>query len=199
MTESKYPLLWPEGYPRTKNPTSSPFKKRRSLEQTRMNLFNQLNLSGASLMSVVLSANIPIRNDGQPYSGWRQPGDAGVACYFTRKGKRLVIAADAFNRVEDNVHALACLVEDLRKHERYGVGQLVDRVFTGFTALPPPERAQRHWFEVLGVNESDDLWWIEAVFKKALKENHPDIGGDHAVMAELNRAIDEARRAKGAA
>lgn len=197
IEESRFPLQWPEGSPRAKSRRKSPFSKVRSLEQTRQNLFRQLYASGGQ--NLTLSTNIPTRNDGQPYSNWKQPSDPGVACYFTRKGKRLVVAADAFVRVEDNIHALACLIEDLRKHERYGVGQMVDQAYTGFAALPPPVREEKPWWEVLGVNESDDLWWIEAVFKKALKTHHPDVGGSGEVMVELNRSIEQARKAKGKA
>ncbi len=111
---------------------------------------------------------------------------------------RLVIAADAFKRVEDNIHALGCLLEDLRKHERYGVGSMVDQAYTGFAALPPPERTETPWWEVMGVSEQDDLWWIEAVYKKKAKELHPDAGGSDQAMAELNRAIEQARKGRAA-
>jgi hypothetical protein len=38
---------------------------------------------------------------------------------------------------------------------------------------------------------------VEDMYRRLARERHPDNGGSHDAMAELNRAIEEARKALG--
>ena len=70
---------------------------------------------------------------------------------------------------------------------------MLDRAFAGFTALPAPG-GKRSWREVLGfpAAASPDRDGIEIAYRSKAKAAHPDAGGSHDAMAELNRAREDA-------
>lgn len=97
--------------------------------------------------------------------------------------------------VADNIAAVAAHIEATRAIERHGVASIAE-MFTGFQALPAPGATP--WWQILQV-QPDTAWpGIEAAFRKLAAERHPDRGGSDAMMADLNRARDEARKARGA-
>lgn len=153
---------------------------------------------------VIISTNIPLRKDGIPYSGQAQPADPGVAVYFLWKQEQRVLACDRWDRVEDNLHAIELAVQAMRGLDRWGVSQILDRAFAGFTALPPPPKTDdnRPWWEILDQDRSASLENIEATYREYAKMCHPDTTGDGKwcgiTMVELNRAISEARKEKRA-
>lgn len=165
--------------------------------RTRKELMHSLELHGAR--DVVLSTNVRLRQDGMPYaaSSTRQPDDPGVAVYWTdRKRRSWVLACDQWARVGDNLRALYLSVEALRALDRAGASQVLERAYTGFAALPsglvgpPPARP---WEEVLGLQ--DQLLTrrlVEGAYRRLALVRHPDRGGTHEAMSELNRARDEA-------
>lgn len=53
-------------------------------------------------------------------------------------------------------------------------------------------------YEVLGVPEGAPLAELTAARRRLARELHPDRGGDHAAMQEVNAAYDEAVRLAGA-
>lgn len=73
-------------------------------------------------------------------------------------------------------------------------GDMVEAAFRGFEALPAP--GKREWVAILGVRPSDPLSEIEAAYKKRAKECHPDNGGSHDAMTEINSAMQTARKMK---
>src|SRR5262245_50062489 len=109
MTEA-YPLQWPSGKPRTRNPQRSRFDV--SFTSARNGLLREIRLLGGALP--VLSTNIPLRRDGLLYAGQRQPEDRGAAVYFTHKGRQMCFACDRWDKVEDNLHAVSKTIEALR-------------------------------------------------------------------------------------
>jgi hypothetical protein len=192
-----FPLAWPQGWPRTRTPQRSRFVVP-SLAVARTELFAEIKLLGGTL--AILSTNIPVRRDGLPYSGYRQPEDPGVAVYFLRKGRAQVFACDRWNRVEDNIRAVARTIEALRGVERWGASEMMERAFTAFEALPAPEQ-RRAWWDILGLPEKPKptAGAIRAAYIRKAQESHPDRGGTTEAMQELNRALDEARKAVGMA
>jgi len=141
---------------------------------------------------VVLSSNIPLRQDGLPYSNVTEPRDHGVAVYFRIKGEPRVLATDRWNKCAHNFVALAKHVEAMRGQLRWGVGSL-EQAFGGYKALPAMG-ASKPWFEILGVKEDAPLIQIEAKRMELLRRHHPDVGGDANQAAEINAAYDQARR-----
>ncbi|EQA97247.1 hypothetical protein L286_23260 [Sphingobium sp. HDIP04] len=107
--------------------------------------------------------------------------------YFERKGKPIALACDRWNRVADNINAIAKHIEAIRGMERWGVGNL-DQAFTGYQRLAAPEQ----WWEVLGVPMRPTRDEVNRAYRDKARTAHPDQGGSHAAMARLNAARDSA-------
>lgn len=185
-----FPLHWPQGWPRTKEPQRSRFDV--TFGRARDGLFNEIAMMGGSYP--VLSTNIELRRDGLPYAQQREPADAGVAVYFMRKGKQMVFACDRWDRARDNVRAIEKTIEAMRGIERWGASDMLERAFSAFVALPSSKRT---WREVLGFppQSRPDRDAIEAAYRSKAKAAHPDTGGSNDAMAELNAARAEAQKA----
>ena len=187
---SSYPLQWPEGWQRTPNharKNSSPFQT--TFDRARRHLLDQLRMLGAR--NVVISSWLPLRNDGQPRAdaARRRIDDPGVAVYFTHRKKQMVMARDAYWTVHDNLRSIGLAIEHLRGLERHGGGTMMDRAFEGFSALPAP----KSWREIL--NNPATLADAEAFYRRRIRDVHPDTeNGSHAAAAELNAAMDQARK-----
>ncbi len=201
MTEhfaEAYPLYWPDGWPRTKYRGSYNLFVNATFGASRDGLMAEIRRLGGS--DVILSTNVKLRSDGLPYADPRMLDDPGVAIYFRRKGKRLAMARDAYVSVTHNLRSLAKAVEYLRGLERHGGAAMVERAFTGFTALPAPMAMGPTCWQVLGLEAPDHYEaiievQIERVFRELAKQLHPDLdGGDTVKMAQLNAARDEALR-----
>lgn len=99
------------------------------------------------------------------------------------------MAIDRYDKVADNLAAVAATLEAMRAIERHGGAAILDRAFTGFTALPPP-RADRPWWEVLGLDPSASKDEIRAAYRRLVSTVHEAKGGSQEQMAELNVARD---------
>jgi DnaJ-domain-containing protein 1 len=101
------------------------------------------------------------------------------------------MAIDIYDRVADNIAAIAATLEAMRAIERHGGGAILDRVFEGFVALPAPEQ----WFTILGVSAQASSDEIEDAYRRLAMKHHPDRGGDGQEMARINAARDEGMEA----
>jgi len=189
--ERQYPLQWPEGWKRTHNPGKSQFST--GMDKATRGLLDEIRKLGGRLP--VISSNAQYRNDGMPYARQSRIDDTGVAVYFQRAGKPMVFACDNYWTVHDNIHAIAKTIEALRAIERHGSSSMMERAFTGFTALPAPIVAgmKRPWWVVLDCSLNSPRSVVEFAYKRLASRCHPDReDGDAAKMAELNVARDEA-------
>lgn len=202
MTQA-FPLSWPEGWPRTApHHRSYNWKlKAATLESARNHLYDQLRMLGAK--SVTLSTNIPLRNDGEFYATLRpQDGEVGVAVYFQLRGKPMAMARDSFSSVAQNLRSLGLAIEHLRGLDRHGGAHMLERAFSGFSALPPPEGAANfspNWREIFapipeGLEGEELLTIIEHRYRQKAKVAHSDAGGSDEKMLILNAAISTARK-----
>ena len=216
MSESipRWPLEWPAGWRRTdpRRRQRAEFRKtvtETSGETTRkkeiavsvivatQRLERQLELLGAT--NPTLSTNVSLRLDGRP-RGDQEPGDPGAAVYFAFKGKATVLACDKWNRVADNIVAIAQHVDALRRVDRYGVGT-IEQALAGYKALPADTAAD--WRSVFGINDKgmnrgDVVKTVDTRFKQLARERHPDRAHDDgSAMAHLNRARDYALQELG--
>jgi hypothetical protein len=191
MTVSRYPLQWPESWPRSGSLKRAQFKNYRNklsvVEGVRRVMVQLAHLRIAEA-DVVISTNVKTRLDGYPRSDQPEPSDHGAAVYWTdREGRQRVMALDRYDRVADNLAALAATLEALRAIERHGGGQILERAFTGFDALPAPT----DWRRVLELDvpaAALDRDTIERAYRRLAAKRHPDVGGSHNAMAELNAA-----------
>jgi hypothetical protein len=190
-----YPLAWPLGWARAKLPRKAPY--RYTLEKSLFELQAELRMMGAQ--SCVLSSNVPSRRDGWPRSGLSEPDDRGVAVYWLDRDNRArVMACDAWNTVRGNVRAIGLAIAALRMIDRTGASQLLERAFTGFAALPA--QAGRPWRAVLGLNGGPiTAEQLTAAYRAAAASAHPDRGGTHDAMTEVNSAYAQARTELGGA
>lgn len=209
MTEA-YPLKWPEGWPKTAAENrdvghhfrSGPARSLPTFDSGRKDVLEELRKMG--IKTCVISSSIDVRQDGVPRPHIdpnrhtiREPG---VAIYFSRKGRPVVIAQDAYTTPGVNLRSLALALDAMRTLERHGGGTLAGKAFDGFTALPPPAgmKPKRPWWEVLRYPADEEerellsVAEIEARFRTLAKKLHPDAGGSDDVMAELNAARAEA-------
>lgn len=190
MTES-FPLQWPAGKPRKPYPERSKFGER-SIEAATTRLREELRRLGAS--NLVLSTNLRLRNDGLPYSKQAQPRDQGVAVYFTYKRQPMCFACDRWDRIQDNIYAIAMTIEALRGIERWGSGSMVEQAFTGFAALPSPRSESADPWGVLGIRPGATEAEIDAAYRQKARTAHPDApGGSEEAMQALNVARDAAK------
>lgn len=193
-----YPLHWPTGYPRTKNPERNRHFKQTYIGATRDAVLAELKRLGAT--EVIISSNIPLRADGIPLADFarRNIPDKGVAVYFDYNKQSTVLCFDAWDRWEDNFHAIAKTIEAIRGMERWGVSEMINRAFTGFKALP--EKATgRPWWEVLDTIPNAHIDIIKGQYKGMAKRLHPDAPtGNKDAFIELNIAYQQALTARNA-
>ena len=189
-----YPLQWPEHERRTSWVYQEKSRFRvSSFAIVRVELMRELKMLNAK--NVVLSTNIPLRQDGLPYANFRQPDDKGIAVYFQYKDKAMCFTCDRWRKIEDNIQAIRHTINALRGIARWGSGDMLEAAFTGFQALPAPQG--KKWWDVLQVNRDTPLDIIESNYKSFARTQHPDCGGSVEKMAELNNAIAEARKERG--
>lgn len=163
------------------------------MEAATKEILHQLKLLGVGDWLVIISTNIPLRKDGVPYSNQRQPIDGGAAVYFKIKNRPQVLAVDKWNKVEDNLWAIAKDIEAQRGRIRWGVGT-IEQAFAGYTALPAPGSTADDWRTVLGVTVADTFEEVSAAYKAKALSAHPDRGGSHERMAWINQAWQQAKQ-----
>lgn len=191
MTEA-YPLAWPPGWPRHRGSQDSDTRFKGptfTWDRVYRGLKDELRRIGAT--DIVVSTNQPLRNDGAPYAQQRNISDVGVAVYFKRNGKALVMAQDRFWSIIGNMRSLTISIEGLRQMERHGGATMMERAFDGFAALPPPEDC----WAILGMEPIDRTHPQPAIkirdaFSKKVREVH----GTGVDMDRIVKARDEALR-----
>jgi hypothetical protein len=187
-----FPLTWPAARRRT-----PPGRRVRSkfqilqFSRARDMLVAEVNRLGAC--NLIISTDVPTRNDGLPYANMREPNDPGVAAYFQNEGEPFVIACDSYDRVAANMRAVGATIEALRAIERHGSASMMAQAFTGFAALPPARIAEPSWWEVLGVDSGATFEELRDARDRLAMRAHPDmVGGNHEEMARINRAYERA-------
>lgn len=186
-TEQKT-LKWPSEVGRT------PLKERKqSLFDSRLSVGDAIHEMHEELRLLKATSGILTYNGGLKIVNFikgRTTDDQGVALWFKFEGaKDKVFCCDKYLKVQHNMRAISKTIGAFRGIERWGVNEIMDRIFTGFEALPGNEL----WYHILGVKE--EVKWEEVVenYKRLAKEHHPDRGGDEERMSKLNKAYDEAK------
>lgn len=183
-----YPLQWPAGYPRIARPSDKYKFYPTGLTSEIALLKDELKRMKAT--GLVISTNIPVTADGNPYAKYSKPADTGVAVYFSVSNKAMALCCDKWNTVEANIRALTMSVDAMRGLDRWGVSEILNRAFMGFKALPE-KAASFPWWDVLGLSRTCTRKEIVAAYKKKIKAHHPDNGGDPVKWAELQEAYQQ--------
>jgi hypothetical protein len=191
---SAFPLSWPMGKPRTpwQNRVKGHFtasEKAVSRSDAMKRLEQQLALLGA--IYPIVSSDMELRRDGQPHLGRAEPSDPGVCVYFQLDRKPYAMACDKFDRLAQNLAAIAQHIEATRRIERYGVATAAETL-QAFQALPAPAAPRSCW-QVLGLAPGAAAGDIQAAFRRLSADRHPDRpGGSHDAMSELTAARETA-------
>lgn len=205
-----YPLQWPAGWPRSQSTKSANFgtqetttgdtggtwKKKRDLTMAdaMKRLAYELGRLGVERDDFLVSTNLRLNMAGMPRQDQGEPADRGAAVYWQRGGKpQTVVAVDLYDRVRDNIAAIASTLKAMRDIERHGGARLLERAFTGFTALPSagPDAPPSCW-EILDVAPGAAREAIISKFRELAKNAHPDLGGTKEAFERLCKARDEA-------
>lgn len=197
-------LNWPRHKPRTKSherkraafsQAGGQWSKTNVSMQTALDrLFTQIDgLDRKFQTDYTLTLETPFGRAGYPLSNRRTPEDCGVAVYFTLFNRPVVLACDKWDRVEDNIVAIAKHIEALRGQERWGVAT-TEEAFAGHMALPPPMTGGEPWYLVMNLSPDATVMEIKDRYRKMAKQHHSDAGGDNDRMSALNVARDQALR-----
>lgn len=197
---SRFPLQWPPGWKRTPYGLRKYGQFKRDGRDLTVTdgvgrVRAELERLGVHDDDVIVSTNVRIRLDGFPRSGEPKPQDPGVCVYWQKSGKDPMrcMAVDRYTEVADNLAAIAATLEAMRAIERHGGAAILDRAFTGFAALPAPAAGQRDWWTVLELPRNANADQVQEAYRSLARLHHPDRpGGTDKVMAELNKAREEA-------
>lgn len=190
--EFAYPVAWPIGRKKEGGRKQAQWKSggsRLTFDQAVRRLAQEVGAitkPGQSWRAreLTLSTNFELRVDDRPRRDRSRPVDQAVAFYLELDGQPLLLACDRFDRIEDNIAAIAAHIDALRGQERWGVADL-KQAFAGHVALPAPEQ----WWQVLGVSEQASVDQIDAAWREKMRAAHPDrAGGRPARCARCQQA-----------
>lgn len=210
MTIDAYPLCWPAGWKRTlpgwrkaaqfkkagktvrngDNPRWVPGRELTIAESVER-LLKELGRMGVHDDDLVISSNLELRLDGRPKGSQREPNDPGAAVYWRDGAQQRCMAIDIYDRVADNIAALAATLEAMRAIERHGGAEILDRAFTGFAQLPPPIAGAEPWYSVLQVPHDAPRAVVEKSYKVLRSQHHPDQGGDASQFDRVQKAWEQ--------
>lgn len=130
-TITELPAVWPGK--KTVYPKKAPFKTQWS--RTLHLLEREIRHLGGKKVefALALRGHWDLRQDGQLRADAR-PGPAVIVSFLDSDGQRQAYPCDRFGWWQDNLYAIAVVLEDLRRAERYGVQSSLIRA--GFKALP---------------------------------------------------------------
>lgn len=198
MTIPAFPLTWPDGWGRLKSyqrkrATFARNKRELTIADAVTRVREELGRMSILDDDLVVSTNLELRMDGWPKSGQREPADPGAAVYWRDKAKNTrCMAIDRYDRVADNLAAIAATLDAMRAIERHGGAEILNRAFTGFTALEHESR--QHWSDVLGTSALSSRAEIDAAYKRLRGQHHPDKGGDAEMFNRIQKAYAEATK-----
>lgn len=213
MSIPAYPLQWPVGWKRTPAATrdrarfgvtrtvhpsgdySWKQKNQITVAEAVTRVREELQRMGINDDDLVISTNLALRLDGLPRSGQAEPADPGAAVYWTGKHSHAdaprCMAIDRYNRIADNLAAIAATLNAMRAIERHGGAEILNRAFTGFAALA---HHGEDWWDVLEVRRDASRDAIEASYRRKRSEHHPDKGGDPEQFQRVQRAYEAATK-----
>lgn len=192
MKRTEYPLAWPPNWPRTpEHARTDNGNLKASLASSIARVRKELELfgkqSGKQVTSILISSNVTLTSSA--------PKDAGVAVYFTWDGIDTCLAVDRYRKLEQNLQALALVIEAERTKLRHGGLNLVRASFTGYAALPSSSGpGARPWHMVLGVPEDAHAATIRDAYNRKRSATHPDKGGTAEAFREVQTAFETAQQ-----
>ncbi|WP_107668924.1 J domain-containing protein [Cyanothece sp. BG0011] len=152
-------------------------------------------LSRFKATNVIISSNVPLRQDGLPYASFSEPSDPGVVVSFRAFKKDYIFSCDCWTKVKDNLRAIGKHIEALRGIERWGVSS-IEEIFEPFllpTSSPTyHSNSEPFWWEILEVSPDATIEEIKTAYRNLSRKYHPDTGGDRFQWDRLQLAYQNA-------
>lgn len=153
-------------------------------------------IEGRQVVLQVALRDDDIRIDGFPKAN-RNAVHPGVILAFESNQGPLKFAVDLFWNWEDNLRAVALGLEALRKVDRYGITRRGEQ-YTGWKALPSGAHdptygmhtadQARNWLQREYGDPGQVVIDTDATLRRALRQSHPDTGGDAESFQRVIRA-----------
>lgn len=195
-TVTDLPPVWPGR--RTSSPKNAPFKS--AWTKTLHILAREIRLLGGRNVEIALDlprGAMDLRRDGMLLADAR-PRHAVILSFIDGDGQRQAYPCDRFGWWQDNLYAIAVVLEDLRRAERYGVQSSLIRA--GFKALPAQATttmsAERAAAALAGITDAPVQHILSGAdaargaVRAAMFRTHPDRNGGARAQYDL---VDEAR------
>lgn len=190
------PPVWPGR--RTQTPKRAPFKS--SWTKTLHMLAREIRYLGGRTVQIALDlprGAMDLRQDGRLLADAR-PRHPVVLSFIDNEGQRQAYPCDRFAWWQDNLYAIAVVLEDLRRAERYGVQSSLIRA--GFKALPSQAStiltAEQAAAVLAGVTDAPaqhilaDADAARGAVRTAVFRTHPDRNGGAREQYDL---VDKAK------
>lgn len=192
------PAVWPGKQTSSYNRKRAPFKAQWA--KTTHILERELKYLGAKKVEIAceIRGDYDIRQDGMLRADAR-PGPAVILSFIDGEGHRQAYPCDRFGWWQDNLYAIAIVLEDLRRAERYGVQSALIRA--GFKALPAPGQTTNTItadvaasivasFSIYdSVSVRNDRGTAQLALRQAISRTHPDRNaGDRKYFDEVMTA-----------
>jgi hypothetical protein len=199
-TITDLPPVWPGK--RTSYPKKAPFKSNWTKDLSALD--RETKHLGARKIEFALElprGAMDLRQDGMLKADAR-PGRAIIISFLDKDGVRHAYPCDTYGWWQDNVHAIAVVLEDLRRAERYGVQSALLRA--GFKALPAATTTALSTEQAAAVvaRHTGGTWNPGPIFgdsetarqalRIAMSKTHPDAGGaqhDFQMVQEAKRVL----------
>lgn len=173
------PIIIQPGRGYVRSQFSAPF--RTTIQQLAREL-RQLDATNIVLELDITERNI--RADGLPRADARLGNPSVVLAFDSRHGP-LRYATGEYDDWQDNLRAIALSMEALRAVDRYGVSKRGEQ-YAGWKALP----ASTDRADSIHTREQAERFLEQwgGDWKRAVRETHPDVGGDPAQFRQVMRA-----------
>lgn len=155
----KTPLNWPKGYQRTPYRKSARFGSARdnggmrslNMNEATRRLREELARLGVRDfdVDVLILTNLKVGVSGLPRGDQGEPSDPGVVVNWEVSGKSRNMPIDIYDRVADNIAAVAATLKAMRDIERHGGKVIQDKAMEAFDALPAPDTC----WQILGLTD----------------------------------------------
>lgn len=199
---------WPDGWRDKKERKPNPFKAGHTDTLDRL----QVELDHLAAAAVQLQVDAEpgqVRLDGQLRAGARVNHPGVILTITTQRLGTLVYPCDTFAGRwsgdppdwQINLRAIALGLEALRKVDRYGIAS-AGQQYAGWAALPPAGGSDDDIARTArlllggqgpGAPRADgivDRATLDAAYRAAVKNSHPDVGGNPEVFRAVKAAYD---------
>lgn len=184
MSDTAFPLEWPQQFPRTKHREAGRFNTHFSVALGNVHnaLYRFAKDSGKEIDNLRVSCNVT--------PSIRRPDDPGIAIWFLWEGMQVCLPIDRYTLVSQNLQSAYHVIQARRAEIRHGSLELVRCSFKGYLLATAPGE---EWWRVLGVSKRASTEEIKKAYHRLASENHPDKGGNDDMMAKINNAFQEAQ------